>query len=126
MFDNLINEYEQARYKLISKVRNSLEDHFLEVFNKYPEIKVIQWAQYTPYFNDGDTCEFYVNEFEVFDSFEIDYDNTKYASEYPSLLVINDFADSDIGSEIFKEMFGDHSIVSVTRDGVDIEWCDHD
>ena len=31
-------------------------------FAAVPEIKVIFWRQYTPYFNDGDACEFGVGE----------------------------------------------------------------
>ena len=31
-------------------------------FQKYPEVEALRWNQYTPYFNDGDTCEFSVHE----------------------------------------------------------------
>lgn len=31
-------------------------------FNNYPEVSAVIWQQYTPYFNDGDTCEFSVHE----------------------------------------------------------------
>ena len=30
-------------------------------FKTYPEVAAVRWTQYTPYFNDGDTCEFGVN-----------------------------------------------------------------
>ena len=33
-----------------------------EFFETNPSIKAIVWTQYTPYFNDGDTCEFSVHE----------------------------------------------------------------
>lgn len=29
-------------------------------FKTYPEVYALRWTQYTPYFNDGDTCEFSV------------------------------------------------------------------
>lgn len=32
-----------------------------ELFEKIPLIKSFSWTQYTPYFNDGDTCEFSAN-----------------------------------------------------------------
>jgi len=32
-----------------------------QLFNKEPNLQRIGWTQYTPYFNDGDTCEFGVN-----------------------------------------------------------------
>ena len=31
-----------------------------------PQVARVQWTQYTPYFNDGDTCEFRLNEPEFF------------------------------------------------------------
>lgn len=31
-------------------------------FEKYPRVRAIAWTQYTPYFNDGDACEFSVHE----------------------------------------------------------------
>ena len=65
MFDSLVNEYNNIKAELTEKVKNSLSALFQEVFERYPEITVIKWTQYTPYFNDGDTCEFYVNEFYV-------------------------------------------------------------
>ena len=32
------------------------------LYEKYPDLKSIHWTQYTPYFNDGDECEFGVHE----------------------------------------------------------------
>jgi hypothetical protein len=34
----------------------------LNFFNRYPEVALITWTQYTPYFNDGDACEFSVHK----------------------------------------------------------------
>ena len=33
-----------------------------ELFDKHPLLESFSWTQYTPYFNDGDTCSFGVNE----------------------------------------------------------------
>jgi len=33
-----------------------------ELFEKHPLLESFSWTQYTPYFNDGDTCSFGVNE----------------------------------------------------------------
>lgn len=32
-----------------------------EFFRKVPEVAAVVWKQYTPYFNDGDACEFSVH-----------------------------------------------------------------
>lgn len=34
-----------------------------EVFSKYPEVKALAWTQYTPYYCDGESCEFGVNAY---------------------------------------------------------------
>lgn len=63
------------------QLRKQLKDVFAaaikELFDKYPlHLAQIYWTQYTPYFNDGDSCEFlvqevYVNGTEIYD---YDYD----------------------------------------------------
>lgn len=34
----------------------------LDALLAYPEVEAVRWEQYTPYFNDGDVCEFGVRE----------------------------------------------------------------
>ena len=53
-------------------------------FKEIPDLNLITWQQYTPYFNDGDTCEFSVNdpafsnytgdEEIMYDELDIDWD----------------------------------------------------
>lgn len=38
---------------------------FTEYFALYPFVTRIQWTQYTPHFNDGEACEFGVNDPEL-------------------------------------------------------------
>lgn len=35
-----------------------MHESFAEFFKDHPTVKSISWAQYTPYFNDGDACYF--------------------------------------------------------------------
>lgn len=35
---------------------------FQKAFDEIPSLQSIEWTQYTPYFNDGDSCVFSVNE----------------------------------------------------------------
>ncbi|MEU7863453.1 hypothetical protein [Nonomuraea sp. NPDC049141] len=44
------------------------EDKFSELLKPLIEssrVEAVQWTQYTPYFNDGDVCEFSVGEAEI-------------------------------------------------------------
>lgn len=57
----------KAKYQAIKKEmgesgKTALKEVFSEFFEKHPEIKGISWTQYTPYFNDGDTCIFSIND----------------------------------------------------------------
>lgn len=46
-------------------VKEAFSDMAKIVFEQNPELKGFRWTQYTPYFNDGNSCEFGVNDFEL-------------------------------------------------------------
>jgi hypothetical protein len=46
------------RAKLNDKLKATLTFGSAELFEEFPELESFSWTQYTPYFNDGDTCEF--------------------------------------------------------------------
>ena len=52
----------EARENLTTFMTATLEE---QVFSQYPFVQGVYWRQYTPYFNDGDTCEFSVNDVEL-------------------------------------------------------------
>ena len=64
-----LNSLSEARTK-INELKNELvqqsydifTDLQKEIFTKYPELESFGWSQYTPYFNDGDTCIFSAND----------------------------------------------------------------
>lgn len=61
-FKEEINKLEQEikdiRKNMEEKSKALFNEKITEFFTAYPEIGAIGWNQYTPYFNDGDTCEF--------------------------------------------------------------------
>lgn len=64
-FTNLIQTkaaFEAARQKLNEDFKESIATIFKSFFEANPEVYAFAWTQYTPYFNDGDTCEFGVND----------------------------------------------------------------
>lgn len=58
----IIRELEAFKEEFQKKARTALNTEFKEFFAAHPQVERIVWTQYTPYFNDGDTCEFSVNE----------------------------------------------------------------
>ena len=56
---------DEARAKMREHVKAALSETFVAFFKENPEVSRIQWAQYTPYFNDGDSCTFSVRDAEA-------------------------------------------------------------
>lgn len=133
----LTKKYEETKKKFQEELSSELKKSFTKFFQENPKIYGIMWEQYTPHFNDGDTCYFSVHEmqcsfneeefedasssYSLEDSEEEEYDKDQHEN-------FNKFAEemSDIPSEIFEAMFGDHCQVKVTRNGFDVQEYEHD
>lgn len=128
-------------------------DEFLEATDailNLPGVTAVRWRQYTPYFADGDPCEFSVNEIYVRftpleeeddeergdygDGFVSEWEIRYHRSEYPELS--DDFLkelketmdkwEALNSEEVCRRNFGDHSTVTATTEGFDVEFYDHD
>lgn len=62
---NLAKEMKALEEKLQNDGQQALKEAFEEFFNAHPMAKSILWAQYTPYWQDGDACTFGLNDFEL-------------------------------------------------------------
>ncbi len=60
--DQLIELHAATMKKLKEEGAEALKEVLREFFAKFPEARAIRWRQYTPYFNDGDPCNFSVHE----------------------------------------------------------------
>ena len=56
-----------------------VEDSFKLLFENYPDVEAVRWTQYTPYFNDGDTCTFSVHDgyVKLKDQGDVTYNRTE-------------------------------------------------
>ena len=148
----LATDFEEEYKKLEEKAKSMVFDEFKKVFERHSELTAIVWTQYTPYFNDGDTCEFGVHDFTItnlpveeiqnvtgWGEYDGEYltegpDATHFvtslwgssSNDFPDVVALEKFASTTIGEGVFKGAFGDHVIVRVTRDGIDTEEYDHD
>lgn len=57
---NQQSEINTLKKELLKKSQDVFDKGILEIMNSCEDLKTISWTQYTPYFNDGDTCEFSV------------------------------------------------------------------
>ena len=62
-FDELNGQIALAKKEMREKSTGLIEQATKIFLDACPEVTGIHWTQYTPYFNDGESCEFSVNEF---------------------------------------------------------------
>lgn len=142
---------------------------FQGLFDEFPELTVVGWVQYTPYFNDGDPCVFSVGpvlyrttesedltdedgEYEGYteeealiaslpseEGWEYDYglyewvevdgeQEYRLKADAPRLPLAIKALTKRLGSmqDVMKNVFGEHSVVVVTRDNIIVEEYHHD
>lgn len=114
-----------------------------DFFTNHPEVESFGWRQYTPYFNDGDPCEFSVHSEaeDVRIDGQIGYDlqgtieysqatrDAYYLERQLLLTKHKEVADivSILSEDDMQAIFGDHTEVTVKRNGeIETERHDHD
>jgi len=112
-----------------------------QLFERHPKLESFSWNQYTPYFNDGDTCEFSANT--DYPKINGNEDCSLWGTEFftwrpekpanpdynPEMAVI--YKDvraflKQFDDDMLEELFGDHKTITVTKDKVEVESYDHD
>ena len=107
-----------------------------------PGVEEFIWDQYTPYFNDGDPCEFGIHgcyslnsdavslREEVGDFDKWEYETGRYGNANARIPEsANALADAIEGGQfenVLLEHFGDHTEVTLKADGFHVEFYDHD
>ena len=106
-----IKEYESVKLAFQAKMKAEFEPIFQEFFKAFPEIKMIAWTQYTPYFNDGEACVFDIKDFE----FILDMDSALVRDDIKKLYErIADEHDGNYGygeadvRPVFRTLSGKH------------------
>lgn len=136
-------EYDRQRQEMTAKVTDLLKATLQKFLKETPEIKMVTWLQYTPYFNDGDPCVFQVHGFEFVGEQQLshDEDDNGYCDGistyryHPEDGISRetwerckklDTALTQLDDDFFQTIFGDHCRVSVTTKGVDVQEYEHD
>lgn len=151
-FSSFQKELEEIKNKFTEKNKEILLSLFQEFFTKYSkEVEYISWAQYTPYFNDGEDGVFCIyevwavyrdllpdSEYEEERSlYSVDfYDNCPEnfkakVSKEKAIEIEGVFSEltktlNSIPLEILKCTFGDHVRVNANSKGFTTDHYDHD
>lgn len=142
--DALVAEFEKVHKEFKEKAQSLLKESFKDFWDNNPKIEMVTWTQYTPYFNDGEPCEFSRGDIWALTKYGVEgweeagggyaeeYD-CRYGEEKDPLSAdekkrVNDFDAvlNKIPDQIYLEMFDDHQIVKATREGFEVEEYSHD
>jgi hypothetical protein len=139
--DAFIQEYNDFLNEFSKKATEKLKEVFNEFWNSNPEIKVVTWTQYAPYFNDGDACVFSVrdptfsnatspDDIEDLGWGEYDGDTegvwaicTWSSDEVPgvdtdSIEILSTFIQSNAMESVLRNTLGGDNRIVVTREGI--------
>lgn len=134
-----LSERRQAAVKAFQEEAQAIVKPCLQEFmEKHPAIKAVGWAQYTPYFNDGDACVF--GRHGLHASIVDERAETLYGDGWAEVYGNKEEGFSDLDWEDMKALdkaldglsdeleavFGDHVSVIVTSGGVEVEEYKHD
>lgn len=152
--EKFLSEFEVVRVEMEEKVKQiqiKMQEASKDLFSRFWEenlkIHAIVWTQYTPYFNDGETCYFRVGEMYPMteDKYNQYVEDSGYAEEY-SVLDWNGKPEEGSGlteieavkvceiikilgkipDEVYMGMFGDHVKITATREGFQVDEYDHE
>lgn len=149
------DEIKKLKKEMLEASNKIFTDLSKSIFEEHPKVESFSWTQYTPYFNDGETCYFSVNndyisingepvdesdwisetkitsygtwnrDKKVYEG-RVEVPNLNYDAELAKAAdEIRDFL-KHFDDDFFLEQFGDHAEVVVTKDGVSINDCEHD
>jgi hypothetical protein len=148
-------EIQKLKKEMLEASNKIFTDCTKTIFEDHPKVKSFSWTQYTPYFNDGDTCTFsadtnYITvndervdeadwmsptiitkygtwnrEKRVYEDREEEL-NPKYDPEMVKAVdEIRDFL-SHFDDDFFLSQFGDHAEITITSEGVSIDEYEHE
>jgi hypothetical protein len=144
----LTEDFKKKKKAFVAKAAKSFEKEVLALARTIEGLEEIRWQQYTPYFNDGESCVFGVSDpgfkftntpegagdygdgFE--DAWGINYHRKENGlGEHPDTAKLNKVAKlicSEDLEDILEDLYGDHVeiTVNVKTGKFEVEEHDHD
>jgi hypothetical protein len=117
----------------------------LKLFNAHPEIEGVYWTQYTPHFNDEESCHFSTGSplikftTEALAKHYLEYPDPEYPEGYCYISFTAATEQSALAKDVIEfstwvernddlllALFGDHVQVTITREGIVVDDYQHD
>jgi len=110
LLKDIIDEYNVAKIALAEKIKGQLAPAMRAAMLKDGRT-VVNWNQYTPYFNDGDPCVFTVETYAMEDGY--DYNEAGEEINVPTATNCANLINS-IPEEVLLNLFGNGVKVTAT------------
>lgn len=123
-----VEEINKKREEHLNEVRQGFPAMFAEFFAK-STIKSLTWQQYTPYFNDGEECEFSANVRYLVINIGEDNEDDEAGLTHEDKKLLDEVKETlcSIDQNFYRDLFGNHVEVTLTAEGVEVvEYSDHD
>ena len=145
----ILEKATEIRLKMEKDLQTSMNQIFAEFWESNPGINAVVWTQYSPYFMDGDPCEFSVNDPSFTNAKGDDLDENiksiswgEYDGDNEEVFTIQSWSSPDtvlVGvnltdikelssmicssemDNVLRSAFGDDSLVIATREGFTIQ-----
>jgi len=119
-FEKMKEQIDSARTEMREKSPMFIEEACKQFFEECPEVEAVVWNQFTPYFNDGESCEFQVHdkffiltEDEDYDMFEgsVVYSEDDLVCAYQALSQAQEYTNDSVAwvenyKKGYKEKYG--------------------
>ena len=80
---SVVSKIQEMKEKLIEEIRPNFFEIVKPVFDENENLKSISWTQFTPYFNDGDPCQFSTNfDYDLRLNKKDEYDSEEFDKEF--------------------------------------------
>lgn len=115
---------------------------YFEALLAFEEIEAIKWRQYTPYFNDGDSCEFSAygvgvklvdgdeeageEEDGFYEAWGLRHEDKLPVDLRKALKELEEVIGNGAFLDVLLELFGDHAEIIVRRDVIAVDEYSHD
>jgi hypothetical protein len=120
-----LSDIRKQKRELEEQMKQAFLDAVQAFFTKYPDTYLV-WAQYTPYFNDGDPCYFRVHTPELhFEGSDEDWgygdscESSRLDKEGQEMVEeIIEFIEEE--SDLMERLYGTDSLVKLNKQGAEV------
>ena len=103
----IAKEFVEHKRAMELKLQETMKEDFVAFFKANPYVGSVIWTQYTPYFNDGEPCEFSRHDFSFLPKLDAPPFSEDDEYEFDDPYDMNFFVESKYDSAAYKKLQND-------------------